>query len=153
MDVLGDLRSRPAYDFPEPQSDHGIPDALRHIEDFLQRVLQAVQKAKTETTKSSRTESEAETTTTDSALEEVLHREHWEDLQRKYGMQAPTSLALPPRLPIPEVTVPDISVPGVHQELPAPFPATEPIGRPISPEITIPIISTMYSQPHRSTAT
>ncbi|KAG8851671.1 hypothetical protein FRB96_009167 [Tulasnella sp. 330] len=144
LEVLDDLRSRP-FGFPEPESDHGIPDALRHIESFLQRVLDATLKARTVTTESSKTESEAETTTTDSALEETLLRERWKDLQRRYGMAEPVSMPPPPR-PVPEVSLPDES----HAGEPAiQFPVPEVDAHPASPEIVMPSMTSLYSRPRR----
>ncbi|KAG9030949.1 hypothetical protein FRB95_003286 [Tulasnella sp. JGI-2019a] len=152
LEVLDDLRARP-FGFPEPQSDHGIPDALRHIESFLQRVLEATMKAKTESTvTSSKTESEAETTTTESSLEEILLRERWKDLQRRYGMATPVSMPPPPRMPVPDVVMPDEAASAEHAEPSIQFPLPETAVRSQSPEIMVPSMPNLYSRPRRPRA-
>lgn len=115
-DLLNELRRRPVFRMPDLESDHGVPDGINNIQNLLENLLDAFRQMK-----SPRTESEAKTesevgTTVDSELEEMMLREHWKNLLRRHGMAEPASMPEPPRLPVPDITLPDapaVSEPGL----------------------------------------
>ncbi|KAG8904985.1 hypothetical protein FRB99_000899 [Tulasnella sp. 403] len=151
-DALDDLRRRPVFVMPEEESDHGIPDGLKHIELLLEEVLAACRRVKSarssvisrseKTLSTVRTESEVETI--DSELEEVMLREHWKNLLRRHGVAEPITMPVPPRMPIPSVVVPDV-IPEEVVEL------ADVSERPSTP-VTLPAIPLFQPRPHRPRA-
>ncbi|KAG9013171.1 hypothetical protein FRB90_006205, partial [Tulasnella sp. 427] len=134
--VLDDIRRRPIYEPPEAESDHGIPQGIQHIEHLLQQVLSQCRKIRSETSQASESEETGTLTdvdTVNSEIEEQLLRDHWKNLLQRHGMSQPATVPLPPRPPLPDLTIADIpygeepiSRPGA-KERPSQLPFEEPL--------------------------